>query len=103
MALQTSFRPFGDIIMQYRLGYIYCFQEGNSVPATPALFQSNLQAEAKMFAAVFPGTPITAGEVAEMNALIQQYQGFYLKLLSDPEPSNPSPEYDAWYQSTHNG
>lgn len=101
MSIQTSFRPFSEIIMQYKLGYIYCYQWGNQVPTDPKVFEKNLEDEYKMFVAVFPGTPVTPDEVNAMNDLVAQYKGFYLSLLSKPLPDNPSPEFQAWYSSTH--
>ncbi len=98
---QTSNRPFSQILLQYKLAYMWCFNPGASIPPTPATFERLLNEELSMFKACFPGTPVTSDEATDFTHTIALYKGFYIWILSQPLPDNPQEEYASWYQSTH--
>ena len=97
-------RTFASVIQQYWGADVTRFQPGYTVPNhTPDQFTAELQGEQKNWKD-FGGTWTEPDEqIADMIfAASNAYKVFYAQIVKLPLPSNPLPEYEAWYNSVHN-
>jgi hypothetical protein len=95
-----SNRPFTEIIAQHVLQYTRAFQAGQTIPPTVDEFRKSLEVEAKAFGIGFPDS-IYASDVKAIDVAVSLYSMVYGQILNLSLPENPTPEYRAWYESTH--
>jgi hypothetical protein len=93
---------FSNLVAQSLLQAIQAYQWGNAVPIDPGTFQGNLLVEVQGYGNNWPGS-LTGTEQAQVDAAAALYSGFYAGLVNlaktQPEPSNPTPEFDTWWQA----
>lgn len=100
---QKSNRPFSEIINQHVWQYSKeRLQPGQSIiPPTVEEFQTSLVEEAVGFGINFPGTADSIQDIANINQAVEDYKVRYVEILALPLPSNPTPEWQTWYDATH--
>lgn len=90
------------MIAQYWGQYVTRYQAGYTVPITPEAFKKALEGEqtaGPKFGYDWTETPEVVADLIfqSLIAYIQVY-GTYIQA---PLPSNPLPEFEAWFNSTH--
>jgi hypothetical protein len=100
MSASSTPNPFSNIVNQALLQYTVAFQAGQTIPPSPADFQANLTQQLNAYNKNWPASADPMDQ-ATLQAAVTAYGVIYGAILSMPLPSNPTPEYQGWYEGTH--
>ena len=104
--MATTPNPFSNLVVQSLTQSITAYQWGSAVPLTPQQFQDNLVGEAKAYGINWPDS-VGGNEQQQITSAIIIYsifyQGLVLAVKTQPEPSNPTPEFHDWWTNVFTG